>query len=58
MMDPTHDPRPAPTLGRKAVSNPVGRDAPTNLDALAPIIDDDSFFTGLDKFVAEMRQAF
>ena len=35
-----------------------GRDARTNLDALTPVLDDDSFRSGLDNFVAERQQTF
>ena len=58
MLDPTHDARPAPTVGRNAGSNPVSHDARTNLDALTPGLDDDSFRTRRDNFVAERQQAF
>ena len=35
-----------------------GRDARTNLDALTPVLDGHSFFTGLNNFVAEKQQTF
>ena len=58
MLDPTHDARLTPTLGRNAGSNPVSHDARTNLDALTPGLDDDSFRTRRDNFVAERKQTF
>ena len=58
MLNQTDDARPAPTLQRKAVSNAVGRDARTNLDALAPVLDGDSFRRWLDSFVTEKQQTF
>ena len=35
-----------------------GRDARTNLDARTPVLDGDSFRTGLDNFVAKRQQSF
>ena len=56
MLDPTHDARLTPTLGRNAGSNHVSRDARANLGALTPVLDGDSFRTRRDNFVAERQQ--
>ena len=58
MLDPTHDARSAPTVGRNAGWNPVSRDARANLDALTPRLDCGSFRTRHDNFVAERQPAF
>lgn len=57
-MDLADDARLAPTLRQDTFPPLLGRDARTNLDALALALDGDAFCTGFDHFVADKQLTF